>query len=487
MRTGSVFYCAYLLNITFVAFACQSAPLAPTVVEVVPDHQTIGEPITVRIIGEGLYPKVTRQLSSKKNFLVEDEFTVRFLKQDDSETQFEMSAVPDDDLDGVIVGVTPERMVLGTYSVVVVTASDASSTPKGEAFHVVPAENDTDIVSDTNSGGAEYETDNDSQSNAENDTDTRNNGSDNNPPWEGTCRDGVMNQDELGIDCGGLVCDPCPICNNWYIGAPEPVVGLGIEGRLFSPSLTADGLTLYFAVWLSDHEEIFSATRASKDSVEFDTAVRLSINSTAYSNGTPFVVADGRSLYFYSTRTGSLGERDIMVVQRPNVNASWGTPKFVTELNSVYSEHLPRLTIDNLEIWFSSARGTGNMDWHDDYDIFRATRTDPDDPFTNIEPVESLNTLDNEGGISLTADKRTIFFTSSSMWDTSEYDVYTAQRDDVTQEFDTSAPVTTVNSTSTEADVFVSPDGTELFFASDRDGDFLLYRSTRECLNSSEQ
>eukprot|EP00121_Abeoforma_whisleri_P011547 Awhi_evm1s10652 len=27
-----------------------------------------------------------------------------------------------------------------------------------------------------------------------------------------TCGDGIQNQDETGIDCGGSVCQPCEIC-----------------------------------------------------------------------------------------------------------------------------------------------------------------------------------------------------------------------------------------------------------------------------------
>jgi hypothetical protein len=41
------------------------------------------------------------------------------------------------------------------------------------------------------------------------------------------CTDGIMNHDETGVDCGGVLCDPCPSCTDGLLNGDEQEVDCG--------------------------------------------------------------------------------------------------------------------------------------------------------------------------------------------------------------------------------------------------------------------
>ena len=57
---------------------------------------------------------------------------------------------------------------------------------------------------------------------------------------------------------------------------------------------------------------------------------------------------DKLSLYFFSTRPGGEGERDIWVAIRSEPSAEFGEPSLVPEINSSSLDQLPTLTEDEL-------------------------------------------------------------------------------------------------------------------------------------------
>jgi Tol biopolymer transport system component len=84
----------------------------------------------------------------------------------------------------------------------------------------------------------------------------------------------------------------------------------------------------------------------------------------------PFFSADGRQLYFVSTRQAprDADNLDIWVVAR-HADGTWGTPQRLPEpVNSATSELLPRLDAEG-RLWFGSARPGG----HGQGDIYVAT------------------------------------------------------------------------------------------------------------------
>jgi Tol biopolymer transport system component len=96
-----------------------------------------------------------------------------------------------------------------------------------------------------------------------------------------------------------------------------PPVQLGIY-RFGGPTLTADGLTIFFFgnrdigggwnIWVSHRESMDEA---------FGPEVKLKtpINSASF-DGAPWISADGKTLYFTSSRPGGSGAEDIWVSNR---------------------------------------------------------------------------------------------------------------------------------------------------------------------------
>jgi WD40-like Beta Propeller Repeat len=194
------------------------------------------------------------------------------------------------------------------------------------------------------------------------------------------CGDQSQNQGETGVDCGGP-CAPCP-CAWSAFTTPELVTGLGRTGDLWGANLSFDGLTLTFAE--SDGvslEKVFAARR--DEGAAFLAATELLTINTANTQGTPFLTADGLSLYFYSERN-AVGQRDIYVATRSTADADFGAAALVTNLNTAADDEMPWLSRDQLTIFFSSDRTSGNSD------IFIATRADPLATFGNVQAVAEL-------------------------------------------------------------------------------------------------
>jgi hypothetical protein len=119
---------------------------------------------------------------------------------------------------------------------------------------------------------------------------------------------------------------------------------------------------------------------------EWGTPVSLGcgVINTAYNDFGPGVSKDGLSLYFGSDRAAPGQPPDIYVSQRPSVDAPWGTPVLVPNVNYVSPENVPAtenvvsLSRDGHWMFFNSNRpdGLGDIDiWasyrahiHDDFD-----------------------------------------------------------------------------------------------------------------------
>lgn len=272
-------------------------------------------------------------------------------------------------------------------------------------------------------------------------------------------------------------CDPCP-CSTGPFGPPELVRGLGLDTDVFGPALSADGLSLFFSS-IDGDEDIFSATRADRGS-EFTSATRVAnLDEEGSADGTPFLSADGLSLYFFSIRSdpAAPGNRDLWVARRPEVGGGFEAPSLLAGVNSEALDHLPRLSSDELTLMFVSGRASENAFSN----IWIAERESRDGPFS--EPIElaGINTDVREEGFSLSGDGLTLFFASNRA-DDLDMDIWVATRPSRFTEFGEVENLIAVNTPSADLDPALSADGFELFFASDRNGSVQLFRSARQCV-----
>jgi hypothetical protein len=99
------------------------------------------------------------------------------------------------------------------------------------------------------------------------------------------------------------------------------------------------------------------------------------VNSAAQ-DGQPNVQRDGRELYFFSNRAGTLGGNDIYVATRAKAHDAWSTPANLgPNVNSAANETRPSLSWDGLTLYFGSNRpGSEALDGVPSNDIYVTTR-----------------------------------------------------------------------------------------------------------------
>ncbi len=229
------------------------------------------------------------------------------------------------------------------------------------------------------------------------------------------------------------------------------------------PSATGDLLELYF----NREEDIYVVTRASTAD-PWGTPEVVDELSSAEAETTPEVSYDGLTIYFASTRAPTLGGNDIWMATRASRADPWGTPEHVPELSSAAAEGAPVMADATTILIDTDRAGT--------LDIFIATRASATEPWDTPIAIPELNGAEFEGNPVLDADKLTIYFDSNR---TGESELYVATRTSPTAAFGAPVPITELNSTSSDTDPWLSPDGRTMYFTSNRDGTQRLWQTTR--------
>jgi hypothetical protein len=291
-------------------------------------------------------------------------------------------------------------------------------------------------------------------------------------PDLGDCFDGIRNGDEAGVDCGGSLCSPC-VCT---LGAAELLGDPNYAGNdLWSPKLSSDGLNLYFAVTVPGFaEQIGVATRADRSS-PFGLGQVLPAPVNQSGEGTPYLSLDRRSLYFYSSRSGGAGSRDLYVATRRNDSDDFDRVTPLSSLNTPDLDYQPWLSPDELIIYFASGPAGSS-------DIFRATRGSTGDDFGPPRLISELSSPSDEGGLTVSSDGLEAILTSNRPGGPGGRDLYIATRANQSAPFSSPQPLEALDSPENEIDPAFSPDGGELYFVSNRGGgDSNIYRVARSC------
>jgi Tol biopolymer transport system component len=266
-----------------------------------------------------------------------------------------------------------------------------------------------------------------------------------------------------------------PTCVLGPFQAPELVTGLNRDSLdHFGPSISSDGSTLYFsgsdALTLDD---IFTATRADRGA-RFSAAVALDSVNTTSADGSPSISNDGLTLYFYSTRPLGMGGRDIWSASRPNLQADFGTATLLAAVNGDSDDNLQWLSADELTIVFSSTRSGGG-------DLYIATRSNRKSAFSAPDSLYGINGATREDRAALSNDGLTIYFVSDRTGGLGDKDIWVATRTSPQGDFGNITNLEVVNSPQRDIDVALSSDEREIFFVSKRSGQFRLYHSIRNC------
>ena len=141
---------------------------------------------------------------------------------------------------------------------------------------------------------------------------------------------------------------------NW--GPPRHLLGpVNSSSEDRDPSVSADGLTLYFSTNRDGQWDIWKATRPSTDTVVWTDAAPLDAPiNTDYGDRYPFLSADGLTLCLTSSRPGGQGSADLYIAHRATPEDPWGEPENLGDtLNTPYFDSAHSITGDGLELYLT--------------------------------------------------------------------------------------------------------------------------------------
>ncbi len=189
--------------------------------------------------------------------------------------------------------------------------------------------------------------------------------------------------------------------------------------------------------------------------------------NTAGNEGAQTITADGRHMYFTAcNRPGGVGRCDIYYARK--TGQEWSVPRNAGRpLNSSSWDSQPAVSADGKTLYFASSRkgSIGSMD------IWKA-RKNEDGQWGEPENLgEQINTSGNEGSPFIHHDNETLYFASDGHPGLGGLDIFVSRRDPVTGSW--SEPVNLGYPINTRGDEFafiVGASGQQAWFASDMEG-----------------
>jgi len=184
----------------------------------------------------------------------------------------------------------------------------------------------------------------------------------------------------------------------------------------FDPSISPDGLTIYFDSDRGIDQQIWTASR-SAITQPFGTPTLVTITGEPTTrSSSPFVTADGLELYYTE------GGLEIAYATRSIASGPFAFVRELDEVNVAPTDGAPNVSSDGLELLFESFR-TGTSA------TFRSTRASKADMWGPEVEVTELATLlpgtTGHGGPELTPDGRTLYLFENI----TSVDLYVTTRD----------------------------------------------------------
>jgi Tol biopolymer transport system component len=188
---------------------------------------------------------------------------------------------------------------------------------------------------------------------------------------------------------------------------PLPLPNLsGWGGVDQAPTVTADGLTMYFE---SNRVSNYALEKSTRHDLASDWPAPTLVDSISTlgmgtGDGGPFISPDGKVMYFHSTRTG------VLDIYRAELS---GTElvrlALVQGINTTtYEETRPVVSLDELTIFWASSRPDGGASG--DWDIWTARRQSKNAPFDSPINVSELNSSGRDDPGWLSADQCDLYF-----------------------------------------------------------------------------
>jgi len=289
----------------------------------------------------------------------------------------------------------------------------------------------------------------------------------------GECPDGLRCSPqkvcEESVDASSI-CDPAGTFDT-----PVPLTGFNTANTEATSRLSTDELELYFSGTSGTVDSNLYKAQRSTTNQPFGAPIALAQVNTAGGEHDPSVSSDGLMLFFTSGRVSGEGFH-LYVSARMSRVGEFGAVSEVANVNSATvtdNDIQPFVTADGQELWFASIRsgGLGGLD------IYRAFWNGSN--FANVAAITALITNADDEAPMLSADKLTVYLSSNRPGGKSGLDIWTAHRSTTSDGFPAPRLVPELNSSANDYVGWLSPDNCRMYFASNVAGTYDIYVVTR--------
>jgi Tol biopolymer transport system component len=249
------------------------------------------------------------------------------------------------------------------------------------------------------------------------------------------------------------------------------------------PFMSSDGKAFYFAKSVDGQPaDIYVSYSFIPEPNQWSQPVPLTeVNTDTAEEWTPFLSFDALTLYFSRVRSSTFFYGRIFEAKREKPFGPFTTIREISELNELNTHvFIPWVSADNLRMYYVTDPGRGQF-----YLKF-SQRATVNDPWPKGASISELNKLTNYiHSPRLTRDELTIFFAAYNIpGGKGGYDIWMATRPDRNSPFGNIKNLEEINTATIDTVAFPSPDGLTLYFTSDRNGNLQLFKATRESLNA---
>ncbi|CAN5503812.1 hypothetical protein BH11MYX1_BH11MYX1_49700 [soil metagenome] len=198
---------------------------------------------------------------------------------------------------------------------------------------------------------------------------------------------------------------------------PAPITELMAGGDASDPSVTSDGLEIFFDSFRTNQICLFRSTRTSLNAA-FDAPMELLATCSATTASGAAISGDGLTLVYNST-LDSLGEGELYLSHRTSRTDDFPPGTKLASLPG--ASGYAWLSADQLRLYFEHTVG-GVIG------LYSARRISPSDDFTNVQPIAELDDGGNSFNVDISMDptESVVFFATSrsGMGD----DIWSAER-----------------------------------------------------------
>ena len=255
-----------------------------------------------------------------------------------------------------------------------------------------------------------------------------------------------------------------------------------------NPSITADGRTLIYtsrrpgrssALDVEGDKKYFEDVYISRwDSIKkkwMDAELLPGSINTEGHDACTSISPDGKTIFIYKNDTEGESRGGDIYYSKISSSGKWGAPKSMgSPINTTYFEGGACISPDGNSLYFVSERPTG----FGHADIYMAKRKSATEWETPVNLGPDVNSSEDEGGIFLAPDGKTLFFSSNGYNSMGGYDIFKT----VNENGKWSKPVNLgypINTLDNDMSLTLSVDAQTGYFSSDRKGglgDLDIYR-----------